>query len=193
MCLLNRCCHLFLNVDRKTAEHRTFKCWSTFWVFMPAPLHQMDQLFRCVPWNQVLRRSVTFSDTLTDLVFAPGIWRDTWRDHGCDVKVRDGPSFGVPTHLRTALPLWGWPTPRWRSCRHQTSQWRVCVCCPGAQVPCSSGCRHISPRLTALCGSSCETPPLWVCSKLEIWPIRGLQSGNDTRRSDDRDGARCVV
>lgn len=97
-------------------------------------------------------------------------------------KMKDLSSFSVPTHLRTVPPLWGWPTPRSRSCRRRTSQWRPCVCSPGAQVPCSSECRLLSPWLTALYGSSCETPPLWVCSKLEILLNPGLQSRIDMRR-----------
>lgn len=83
---------------------------------------------------------------------------------------------GIPTHLRMALPRWGWPKPRSQSCRRQTSQWRPYVYSPGARGPCSSVCRHISPQLIDPCDSSCGTPPLWVCSMSGRWPGQGLQS-----------------
>lgn len=103
-------------------------------------------------------------------------------------KMNYSSSFSVPTHLRTAPPLTGWPTPRSRSCRRRTSQWIARVCSPGAQGPCSSECRPLSPRLSAFYGFSCETPS-WVCSNLEIWLNQGLQSRIDMRCLDYRDSA----
>ena len=82
----------------------------------------------------------------------------------------------IPTHFRMALSQWEWPKQLLQSCRRRTSRWRVCECSPGAQEPCSSACRHLSRKLMAPCGSSCETPPLWVCSTPDMWPGRGLRS-----------------
>lgn len=86
--------------------------------------------------------------------------------------------LGIPTHLHMALSLWGWPKAQLQSCRRQTSQWRLYVYSPGAQAPCSSVCRHLSPQMIALYGCSCETLPLWVCSMSGRWPGQGLQSRN---------------
>lgn len=151
---------------------------------MPAPLHQMNQLLRRSWWNAVLRWSVPLPDTLADLVFTPGIWTETHDVTVAVAKTKDSSPASVPTHLRTAPSPWGWPTPRSRSCRCRTSRWRPCECWPGAQVPCSSACRPLSPRLTAHWGSVCGTPPLWVCSSLEIRLNQGLQSRIDRRRLD---------
>lgn len=84
--------------------------------------------------------------------------------------------FSISAHVHRALPLWGRPKPQLQSRRRQTSRWRLYVYSPGAQGPCSSVCRHLSPQLIAPYDSSCETPPLSACSMFGIWPGRGLQS-----------------
>lgn len=52
----------------------TFKYWSLLRIGIPASLHKLNNLCRCVLWNEVLCWSVTFANTLAHVLFAPGIW-----------------------------------------------------------------------------------------------------------------------
>lgn len=126
------------------------------WSSLLASDHRNDTYFGCLEAGLILKQCLTF------------LW--------IKCVIRTWAYFGIPAHLHMALPLWGWPKPQLQSCTRQISQWRLYVYSPGAQEPCRSVCRHLSPQLIAPYDSSCETPPLWVCSMLGMWPGQGLQS-----------------
>lgn len=64
---------LSFHLKRNIQKH-TFKCWPLLWIVVPALLHHLNYLWRCVTRNMVLCWSVPFSDALAYLVFTPGIW-----------------------------------------------------------------------------------------------------------------------
>lgn len=131
---------------RSTAGRSPFRTHWHIWSSLLASEYTYDVDYGCLEVAFILKRNLISIMAKTWLV----TW--TW-----DCR-------RIPTHFRMALSQWEWPKQLLQSCRRRTSRWRVCECSPGAQEPCSSACRHLSRKLMAPCGSSCETPPLWVCS-----------------------------